>query len=1239
MKVRSDSIQLAACDVRDSISSGKFDGIERESVISLIEVLVANRLDHDTVDLENSFFFMKEGSSFHTVWRSVVCILNAFVESEAFQEKLTEKGAIDRKHVFVTASGRMNIVTKNGVLDVAPELAADPLDASRLRSLVDAAKATGGELRVTKSVSVAQWLRFHDMKLPERVGNSHRLLSFLRWRGSDPDKLGNYWEYIRGQDDDSVVFTDTHFKEIRALKSKLSPGREKLLGMLYKNVKLPDAEDIGWGNANEIFSKMLTHSSAQALAKKYVEALGCYGSNSSDTLEQADLSQLLMTAVLLDLFPGIGGKESRNHIGSYNIYQDSDVVDKPLNLVRSRLEQHLVANRMVSAKLAPLASHLLLADMAPGFLVKDIPADLMVGSLGWVTFSQAVAFVEMKSRGAARYMTYEQVMAFTDMDELSESMGLLQSLTAIEAVIDWALINEVISHEELEDSVKTASERALSAYETYVNTLAQSSNVWGETPPSRKAIALEALKEAVPGCEVLEKPLLRPYSDQFNKGPKISMLDLHIEGELQKQHWDWGNDKSVYSVYPQLTRLQPNQPIFERAAQEHHEKLHKALSTNIKIAMARLPAGEREIYKTHDISFFTVRPPVGTLVYPSVHSLGLVGVNSKKPELMETQAQRDEATGRFAIILYVAYGDNQYLCHEMFNLQGEITRNDKLGDLIRKIEGTRFASRVDFSGRLGHQVPSAHTLNYVPVDLESYTHGSKPRKEQTSVAVIEKLGTLVAPTQKEEPKSSIYQNFMSPRFNEVAQFIITHRPLATVKEYTEALTELTDRERVRVTTDKVITYIVDLVVPFKKCIEDIASGDKNRLADGLYGCTMDAIGLLFTVLGATTKLLNIAARTVSIVSKLSSLGKYGLKLVVSTFNPLDGLPTAGYRLSKTLYKRGLCLSQEGARIVERATFQLRRLTGKASSVDLLKLDSVPQLGAGQWRPRLDSAKVVEVCAISSGRQWYGVNRFGRPWGKPLDFQWKQPFSVPGAGHELPVSYINHVIDKGIEIANRKIDNAIVVLMQPSLKLKTDPAIGMFLGTTPQVRDDLLAFLKVVRMDFGGCSASNVLLEPLKDRSTTLNVKELDFSEWKRAAASRKDDYKFLAVNAKNLRARLGSSRPAYGEIADDLIHEMLRVASARKDVVIATTSVDEHKGLNVTPLLNLAAGHSKAPTAETVTAKAIDNADSCALATALLSQVVTDYAGYSANLNLMKSAVSGSDDNGIEAEVWLNLNT
>lgn len=1241
MKVRSDASEVAVCDARRYLLGGRSDEIERSSVIDLLESLVAIRLNSEVVNLEGSFFFMSEGSSLHVVWKTVSVMLKDLVESEAFQEILTSKGAIDRRQVFVTSSGRMNILLKNGYSDIAQELNADPLDAPRLQALVAAANATGGEIRLTNTVNVAQWMRFHGLKLPTDVGQVHKLLSFLKWNWPESDKLGFYWEHIRGHDGDSVVLTEPQCQEIRALKKKLSPGPQSLLGILYKNVQATIFEDISGQNANEIIAKIVRHPSSQALAKKYIEALEWYGSRKGEHLEEDDLSQFLITAILLDLELFNGKGETRNHIDSFDIYQPWDTVDKPLSIVRHGLEQYLLLNRRISGKLVPLVSHLLLADLAPGFLVKGIPFDLTVGSLGWVTFSQTVAFIEMKSRGASRFMTYNQVMEIADMDAPSSSMGQLQSLAAVEAIIDWALVNEVITHDELEASVNGASASAISAYERYVNRLAQSSNIWAELPPSRQKIALEALKKAAPGCDFLEKPLLRHFADQFNSKPKVSMLDLHIEGELQGQEWDWGKDKSLFKIYPGLIQLMPNQAIFEDAAREHHRKLHEALSTNIKFAMACMPSHDRDIYEKSSISFFTIRPPVGTLVYPSTHSTGYTGVNNRPPELMETQAQRDEATGRFGVIMYVSSGNDQYLCYEMFNLRGELRRNDELGALIQKVGKDNFSARLDFTGRLDDLLPAATTLNYAPVDLESYTHGSAPRENRTSIAIIEKLGTLAAPTLELERKCGIYQHFVCPRFNEIAQFITTYRPLATVREYTEAITELTEREQVRATTEKVITYVVDLVVPFKKCIEDIVSGDKNRLVDGLYGCTMDAIGILFTVLGATSKLLSIASRTASLVSKFVSVGKFGLKLMVSTFNPIDGLPTAGYRLSKTLYRGGLRLSKEGVQLVELASFQLRRLTGKASSVDLLKLDNVPQLGTGKWRPRSGSADVMDVCAIAKNSHWYGVNRFGRPWGKRLDFDWKHPFTVPDVRHELPVNYIHHVIEQSMGIATRKIDNAIVVLTTPSLKLRTDPAIGLFLGTTPQVRDDLLAFLKIIKTDFAGWSPSNVLLDPLKGIATTLQIKPLDFTKWKSAAMSQKADHQFLSVNPKNLNDRLSAEGSNYGDIADDLIHEMFRAASARKDMVIATAATEANKGLNVAPLLNLVAGRLPESTREENvryhdSGKAIENADSCTLATALLSQVVTDYSNFSANVGIMSSAVTAST---IDTEVWLNLNT
>ncbi|UQS16107.1 hypothetical protein [Pseudomonas sp. HS6] len=1236
MEVRSTAGQVAYRDACVYLMGKTADQTEREAVISLLEVQVEKQLSDEWVNLKNSFFFMTEGSSIHVIWKTLSHLLNELVESEPFQEMLTLKGVIDRKQVLVTSSGQFFILLESGFSDIAGELNVDPLDAPRLQTLVAAASAVGGEIRLTNIVSLAQWLSFHEMKLPENVGEVSKLLSFMKWDWSESDRIGHYWEYIRGHEDPSVVLTDSQCQEIRALKKTLSPGSQKLLGMLYKNVKSSLGGDISWENAGEVLAKIVDHPSSQTLARKYLDKLGWYGSINGEAVEKSDLSKLLITAIILDVFPAHASTELRNHLENFDLYEPWDTVDQPINIVRNRLEQYLLSNRKISGELVPLASHLLLADLAPAFLVKSIPHDLTVGSLGWVALSQAVAFLEMRFKGASRFMTYDQVMAFADAQALSSSMGLLQGLAAFDAIVDWGLVNEVITHDELEASAKTASTSAISAYERYVKSMAQGSSVWAEPPPSRKRIAREELEKAAPGCDFLEKRLLRHFSDKFNSGLPMSMLDLHIEGELQKQGWDWSKDKSLFAVYPGLVCIPPNQSLFEEATRKHHQKLHEALSSNIKLAMARMPAHDREIYEKNRISFFTVRPEIGKLVYPSHHSTGFTGVNNQPPVMKETQAQRDEATGRFGVIMYVSHGDEQYLCHEMHTLQGKLIRNDELGAFLHK---ANLPARLDFTGRLEELLPAVRAIKTLPVDLESYTHGIAPRENRTSRAVIEKLGSVAAATGEFEERRGTYQHFISPRLEDIAQFITAHRPLATIKEYTSAITELTEREQVRKTTEEVMTYIIDLVVPFKKCIEDIASGDKNRLADGIYGCSMDAIAIVFSVLGATSKILSIASRTVSLASKLASTGKFGLKLVVSTFNPIDGLPTAGYKLSKSLYKSGARLSQEGVRLVELATFQLRRLTGKASSVDLLKLDNVPQIGMGTWRPRGSSADFLDVCAITTGDRWYGINQFGRPWGKRLDFEWKSPFTMPNVRRELPASYVNHVLEQGMQTAARKIDNAIAALTAPSFKLRTDPVIGLFFGTTPQARDNLLAFLKVVRTDFAGWSPSNLLLEPLKDHSTTLRVEPLAFGKWKSAAAGHKANHRFLAVNPKNIDLRLNGSIPGYGNIADDLLHEMFRATAARRVAAIATAAADIDKGLNVAPLLNLGAARLAESAHEEGGARPIENADSCAIATALLSQVVTDYPSFSKNVSIVQNAVDNHAGKTIDSEVWLNLNT
>jgi hypothetical protein len=570
---------------------------------------------------------------------------------------------------------------------------------------------------------------------------------------------------------------------------------------------------------------------------------------------------------------------------------------------------------------------------------------------------------------------------------------------------------------------------------------------------------------------------------------------------------------------------------------------------------------------------------------------------------------------------------------------GECRRNDALGDLVLQTQKMNMPARLDFKGSSTDAFFPLPETHHVPTDFQSYTQGTRPRPNASDIMVIEKLGTLAAPKTAPESKHSLYQFFINEHIENIAQFVITHRPIGSIDELVLAFTDLTERETLTKKTDEWVTYVIDLVVPFKRCIEDLASGERNKVVDGIYACTMDAIGIFFTVLGAPAKILTIAARTVSLTAKLASVVKYSLKLTVSTLNPIDGLPTAGYLATKSLLKNGLELSRQGVKLLDTATSQLHRLTGRRQSVDFLQVVNLPQAGQGKWRPRSSTADVVNVCALNRNNQWYAISGRGTPWGKKLaDFQFQHAFTVPSV---RPESYIRHIVQNSLPIVREKVDAAVKVLNLPKLNTKTDLAIGLFLGSTPGGRDELANLLKAVRLNIYNTSVSNFVLDSAKVDDQTIQVSQTQYSEWKKAGLHEKENIQYLSVNNQNLNRRFNAAGFNYGEIADDLLHEMFRAGAGKTDLIAATASMQNRNAvLNVAPLLNLAAGRlPKSGGGFHSATEARLNADSYALLTALLSQVETDAAAYFKNMEILKAAVAGSAGRTIDSEVLIELNS
>ncbi|WP_447759196.1 hypothetical protein [Pseudomonas moraviensis] len=1212
MRVRSVFEQSAVLTAEDNNFCSEADQFERAEIVSRISG--SYQAGSSLPDFEMLSLDLQPGSSMHYVQKPFSDLLAKCVNRY-------EPGAI----AILKGDG---LLMADGLEQVAARIKSAPEAHDDFEVLKDGLNLTGGQIWSNGKASYAQWLRFHGLHVPTDIDQLTKLVEFLTLRWSAADQLPDYWECINGG---VITLTAEECKEIRDLTTEFFSG--SLLDILYEQVKPKLADRISWESASDVVAQLIGHQYSQAQAKRYIERLAWWGANSDEALDSQRRSSVLYTAIILQLDPLIGTQHRRNCIAGFDIYDPETAADQSLSVVRENIESHLVDSKKISRLLVPLASHLLLSSIAPTLLVKNIPAWLTAGSISWVVFSQTVSSIEMTAKGASRLMTYDQVMKFADLESISKSISALQGLALIDAATDWGLINEVITPEDIQTAIGQATQRAMNAYQNHVETIVKGTKAFTAPVPNRRRIALAALEPALPNCDFLEEPILRPntFSDL-----RHSILELQIEDELASGQWDWNKQPHILTQYPLLQYCTPTRVAFLAETREYHKNIHAAMETNIKMALAGMPRQDRDVFERSRITFFTVRRTAGTFIHEPVDHRQ-TSADRQETKVVEIQADKDRARGRFALIMIASHGNNELLCYEMFSLLGECRRNDALGALIKNTGKMSMPSRLDYKGGLNDKHPPVPETHNVPIDISSYMNGTQANPNSAGSMIIEKLGTIAAPVIESGSKKSYYQYFISAQAQNIAKFIVANRPIGSVDELLETFTDLTEKEKKARQYDEAVTFVIDLIVPFKKCIEDLASGERNKVVDGIYGCSMDAIGVLFTLVGAPVKVLNIATKSISQTAKLAKFLKYGLQLAVSTFNPIDGLPSTGYKISKILIRNGLSLAPKGLRLLDAASSQLKNFTGGRHSTDLIQAASLPALGQGKWRPRGGALTALSVSAFKKSNHWYALTRSGKPWGKKLpNFEFKCSFTLPSA---RPESLTKHIIEHGLRISKQKLDSAITVLTNSRINLDTDLAIGLFLGTTDNGRAKIEALLKTVRLDFAGVSASNFFLDPLKTDDQVVSVDVNQYNEWKKAELHARNEVQFMTVNNQNLNMGFEFSRFNYGAVADDLLHEMCRAQAGTVDYAYAPAAIrNKTQHCDVSRLLNFAAGHIPYIGPAAGDGSALQNADSIAMLVALLSQKESDPSEFNMNMTRLKAAVKRSAGRKITEEVWLNLN-
>ncbi len=1177
-------------------------------------------------------------------------LLNDLLETGPVFGAIAREGASDHDGlVRVTSDGKMEVRAVRGWVDLvaARHFEYSVPTQSALTLISDIAEVAGGYIWPDNDITLDQWFRFHDISLPDNKAKVRNLIALFKF---DPQvqEPGDYWEHFQAEGEGLLELTEEQFSAIRNATAKLMPKR-KLLTALY-NVSGRAA--VTHDTAAQRVIELVNYPIALSLASDYLKELGWFGVDKGQKASDDILRQLLMTAMLLDLDPSIGHGIQRNHVAGLDLYAPNNV-DRHPSVVLEELTAVLRTRQWVEAGLEPLAAHLLLARNAPEFLVRDIPSSITLGSIGWLNFCRAVMLVETLKTGATRVMTYAQIMAYGELEPVSESHKHKRDLALIDPIVDWALVNQIVTCAELVQAEEATTRRSIEAFEQHSETFAQIAKAFSTPLPDRAKIARAALQVAAPGCDTLDEKALSETGGQ----QVMSMVDLHQSGDLVTGQWDRRNVRlitngvsqpainynrsgvSIYKRYPDLLTLGSCDEEMDRQLAVHFNELNRAMSSTVKLALAQMPEADLQVFMNADIHFLTVRE---SAVYSkSCRLSGPLKIDTDQ----ETRQSRDAATGRFGIVMF-ASGEHADICYELFTSRAETRKNDALAAFIKRERKLQQRSRMSASADLTLPLSITATQS-LPLDIKRYTHAAAEDPSITSsLAIIDNFGMLNGPQTPSTPKAGFYQKFNHPNIERIARFLVENRPYLNKKELRELVRVPTPLELSREEGERLLTYFIDLVVPFKKCIEDIASGEHDKAVDGIYGCLMDGIGLVGTVAGAGSKALSICAKAISTTAKAARFTRLALTSAISLFNPLDGVPSGIQAGGKLVQKGFLRFNKNSHELVAKANSQLHGLSGRRQSFDLISTAESAHLGVGQWQPRGTTGNVVTVLAARSGNKWYALNRRGNLWGKPLTgFAYQTPLQLPYSPKTLPASYTRNFIEKSLPRARAKIDNAIEVISRHEFKRDGDLLMKALFGNTSQMAiDRLVNYLRLIRFDFAGFSMSNTLLDAFKNNETIASFDVNNYKRWKSASSSDAAGIAFVQIYTQNLNKHFINLGFNHDVVADDLIHELFHGSAQTADVGYATDT--EHQSntgqrLDVAQLLNLASGNLTV--ADSIASyhrvsEAFENADSLAVATSLLSQRATDKATFDRNMTIICDALDASGGRGIAQPVVITLN-
>lgn len=784
-----------------------------------------------------------------------------------------------------------------------------------LKLLGSAARTCGGWVTSGEQILVGQWLRFQGLKLPNNENEARGLIDLLNFSNlPDAPRYGNYWQLLNAPDDSPFRIDDKQRAIIGEVNKAMKEGYRLLIDRFGAHLILESASADRLPTSVEYRSQRLLEIAEwdSDHAAAHINALGWLPDAAGPAPTPELVEQLLIAAMLLDLDPALDA--SNTHFAGFDLYA-SALFMRPPSTVRTQLEVHLVDRLDLPPILAPLVAQWVLGGMAPEYLFRHWPSEIRIGTPAWVIGTQAVHLAEALIPGVSRKMSYEQLLGFGQAAKAMPALSSLQSHGAVDPVINWAVMNKLITRG-ADNAVSQASiTRAIAEYNLLLDKLLSAASQFSSPMPDRKQIALRELKSDVPDCDP-DELLVKHRGSGGGAGRKVSVLDLYMGDELHTRDWDRIRGTSIYESFPGLAELFPVEELYESAVSDYSNGITDALTHNLEIALSQVEPTEAGPLEYGALGVYALRK----IDYRAESASGRPGVTIPAAELPGD-------TGRYGVIVCAQFTHNTIACFELFPMRMECRYNPGLEDFFEPLVSGNYHD-------LDTRFAKTGKLENAPVDLQAYLQNVAPRSNIKSRFYLQKLGELKAPTGDADPDYPT-PSFRSLRKETLSRFIAENNPYLTLSEIRQLGLQQTRRERAIAKTEAIFEVILNLIIPFKGCVEGLTSGDAKKQGAAIVDCMVDAAALVFAFAAVPAKIASTSAKAATVTTRLLSASRVLTSSTLNLFNPLSGLPDLLKEGGK-LAARGLSkLSTSTFTAARQARQQLRYLTG-ANSYDLLK---------------------------------------------------------------------------------------------------------------------------------------------------------------------------------------------------------------------------------------------------------------------------------------------------------------